>query len=431
MNPIPLNAFPDLQNPEVQEIINRPSPWLVRWGTTLFCALTGLICIGTQLIKYPDIIKTQFVLTASDVPRKVLTRNDGKLTILLVKDGADVVAGQKIGFMESAARPDQVLGLSQRVSDLAKAISLQRWSAADTFEMNTYASLGELQDAFRTFAQQLTELKSYLPNGFYIRKGALIRKDQHDLLAMEEIMSQQLSLQQKDYQLAQEEFLVQEKLFENKVISVLEYKREKAKLLAREMPVNTLSASLIQNRSARVAKEKELLELENQIKEKKEQFQQALHSLYSAIEEWEQKYVISAPVTGKVSFLAPLAEQQHLKTGQELMIIEPKSGSFRGLVKLPQNNLGKIIEGQKVLVKLDGFPYREYGVLEGRLAKLSVTPGNDSAFWGYIDLPNKLRTRYGRTLPYRNGLKGQAEIVTADRTLASRLLATVHNGSEF
>lgn len=430
MNQTTFRAFPELQNPEVQEIINRPSPWLVRWGTSLFCVLISLICIGTQWIKYPDLIKTQFILSASDAPRKILARSEGKLTNLLVEDGSHVTAGQIVGFLESTGHPDQVINLSKKISELTEQISRQRWSAVDTFEINTYSGLGELQEAFRTFAQRLMELKSYLPKGFYTRKSVLLREDQQDLQAMEGILNQQLRLQQKDYQLAQDEFRIQEKLFENKVISVMEYKREQAKLLAREMPVKNLSGSLIQNRSAQVAKEKEQLELENQIKERKEQFQQALHSLQSAIEQWKQKYVIYAPVMGKVSFMAPLLEQMHLGIGQELMVIEPESGSFQGLVKLPQANLGKVNEGQTVLIKLDGFPYREYGILEGRLAKLSMTPGYDSIYWGYIDLPKKLRTRYGRTLAYRNGLKGQAEIVTANRTLASRLLTTIHNGSE-
>ncbi|WP_409012461.1 HlyD family efflux transporter periplasmic adaptor subunit [Dyadobacter sp. 50-39] len=48
-------------------------------------------------------------------------------------------------------------------------------------------------------------------------------------------------------------------------------------------------------------------------------------------------------------------------------------------MKLSQGSLGKVKEGQKVLVKLDGYPYQEFGSIEGILSKISTTPGRDSS----------------------------------------------------
>lgn len=106
------------------------------------------------------------------------------------------------------------------------------------------------------------------------------------------------------------------------------------------------------------------------------------------------------------------------------------SPAQRLLAKIPQPNIGKLKEGQTVLIKLDGFPHREYGMVEGKLSQLSNSPGKDDSYWGYIELPHKLKTRYGHTLSYRNGLNGQAEIITADRRLAERLLSTIRVGGE-
>ena len=69
-------------------------------------------------------------------------------------------------------------------------------------------------------------------------------------------------------------------------------------------------------------------------------------------------------------------------------------------------------------------------MVEGNLSRLSMTPGKDSVYWGYVSLPNQLKTRYGHHLPYRNGLKGIAEIVTADRRLAERLISTLRDGGK-
>jgi HlyD family secretion protein len=290
------------------------------------------------------------------------------------------------------------------------------------FSIQSYGQLGELQNDFQIFSQQLTQLKSYLNGGFYLQKRILLLKDYEDLSAMEQTLTEQLDLQRRDYSLAQDEFTIHEKLYKDKVIALLDYQREKVKLLNREMPLKQLASSLIQNHTSQTAKQKELLELDNAITEQRGSFTQALRTLRSSTEVWQQRYVLRAPVAGKVSFSSPWQEQQSMNLGQELLTVEPEGGSFQGLIKVPQANLGKLREGQSVLVKLDGYPYREYGMVEDTLSQLSLTPG---AYWGYVDLPQGLRTRYGRGLTYRNGMKGTADIITAERRLAERLVEVV------
>ncbi len=88
------------------------------------------------------------------------------------------------------------------------------------------------------------------------------------------------------------------------------------------------------------------------------------------------------------------------------------------------------MEGQRVIIKFEGYPYREYGVVEGIISKLSITSGADSTFWGHIDLPNQLTTRQGNTLLYKNGLKGTAEMITADRRLIQRFLSAISRAGQ-
>lgn len=422
--------FKELHSEEVHEIISRPPPGLVRWGMTLFMGLMGMLGLGSWLVRYPDIVPAQFTLTATDAPRTVVVRSEGKLARLLVTDGQTVTAGQALAYSESTAEPAQVLALDASLNGLRQALDQDDWTTVQRFPIRAYNQLGELQNDFQTFHQQLTQLRAYLSGGFFLQKRMLLLQDQTDLRAMEQTLDEQLDLQRRDYELAQHEFAIHEKLYQDKVIPVLDYQREKVKLLGREMPLKQLASSLIQNRSSQTAKHKELLELDNAVAEQKGTFRQALQSLLSGLETWEQRYVLRAPVGGKVSFASPWQEQQSLRAGQELLTVEPGGGTFQGLVKIPQANLGKLHEGQKVLVKLEGYPFREYGMVEGTLFQLSVTPGADSAYWGYIDLSHGLQTRYGRRLAYRNGLKGTAEIITADRRLAQRLVDVVKDGGK-
>lgn len=423
-----MSTFQETHSEEVHEIISRPPPGLVRWGMTLFFGLLCLLGLGSWLVRYPDIVSAQFTLTATDAPRRVVVRSEGKLARLLVTDGQTVAAGDALAYSESTADPAQVLALGASLDGLRKALDGGDWATVQRFSIRAYNQLGELQNDFQTFHQQLTQLKSYLSGGFYLQKRTLLLKDFDDLRAMEKTLAEQLDLQRRDYELAQNEFAIHEKLYKDKVIPILDYQREKVKLLGREMPLKQLASSLIQNRSSQTAKQKELLELDNAIAEQKGTFMQALQSLRSGLETWEQRYVLRAPVAGKVSFASPWQEQQSLSAGQELLTVAPAGSQFQGLVKVPQANLGKLHEGQTVLIKLQGYPFREYGMVEGRLSQLSLTPGADSAYWGYVNLPHGLRTRYGQQLAYRNGLNGTAEIITADRRLAERLVDVVQDG---
>ncbi|MHA4740620.1 HlyD family efflux transporter periplasmic adaptor subunit [Dyadobacter sp. MSC1_007] len=423
--------FAELHSEEVHEIITRPPNWLVRFGMTLLLGLMTMLISACWLIRYPDIIPAPVILTAIDPPRSVIVRNEGKLAKLLIADGATVRSGQLLAFCESTADPQQVLDLNESLIRLASSVKKGDWSSIDDLEIQRYSGIGELQNDFHAFTQKLSELKSFLKEGFYQKKRMLLLDDIADLQDLEHNLSEQLTLVKRDYSLAQDEFRVHEKLYENKVIPTLDFGREKSKLLSKEQPLKSLASSLIQNRVSTSSKQKEILELDNAVQTTKNGFLQNLQTLQSSIDVWKQRYTLTAPVAGRVSFSSPWSEQQHLTSGQEFLMVEPEVGQLAGIVKIPQTNLGKIEEGQRVLIKLDGYPYKEYGIVEGNITKLSPTPGRDSLYWGYISLPNQLKTKYKKTLFYRNGMKGTAEIVTKDRRLIERLVLSIRNGKEF
>lgn len=421
--------FKELRSEEVHEIIDRPPHWMVSWGITMFFVVVILLFVGTWLIKFPDVVNAGFTLTAKDAPRPVMVRSDGRITRLLVHDNGMVTKGSNMAFLESTADHMQVLELAKVMDQFESSVNNNRWNFAKGEILKKFKDLGEIQQDYETFQKRMLELATVLHGGFYEKKRLLLDRDLADLQRLEENLEEQLQLQTADLRLAQEEFRMQEKLQGEKVISPLEFNREKAKLLAKEMPLKNAASALIQNRSIQTAKSKEILELNNIVEEQKTSFRHALQTFRSVIESWKLRYVVTAPVSGNVSFSGPWLEQQYVHVGQEFLTIEPGSNQYQGLVRVAQSNIGKLRRGQRVMIKLNGFPYREYGMVEGVLSQLSVVPGTDSVYWGFVQLPNNLRTMYGRELEYRNGLTGTAEIITSDRRLVERLISKIRNGN--
>jgi HlyD family secretion protein len=88
---------------------------------------------------------------------------------------------------------------------------------------------------------------------------------------------------------------------------------------------------------------------------------------------------------------------------------------------VPQDKETQIQPGQKVLLKLAAYPFREYGTVEGRID--SIMPGaGSSGLTVKVTLTNGLTTNYRKQLPYRDGLAAEADIITADRRLSERLI---------
>jgi membrane fusion protein, adhesin transport system len=84
-----------------------------------------------------------------------------------------------------------------------------------------------------------------------------------------------------------------------------------------------------------------------------------------------EKRRIRAPVTGRLSECAILRPGAYITAGQQLGIIVPGS-KLQVVAEFPaQAALGKIQPGQNAIVKLDGFPWAQFGTLSARVARVA------------------------------------------------------------
>ena len=101
-------------------------------------------------------------------------------------------------------------------------------------------------------------------------------------------------------------------------------------------------------------------------------------------------------------------------------IVPEKAGKFEGQAEMPITRSGKVRIGQQVNIKLNNFPYEEYGMIIGKVSNISLTPSNDR-YIVKVNLENGLNTTYGKKLKFNQKMKGTAEIVTEDLRLIQRI----------
>ncbi len=287
--------------------------------------------------------------------------------------------------------------------------------------LEPYQNLGEAQQAYQLFTQTFILFKQYLQNGYYLKRKIMLQNDMVYLQRLHANLLQQKEMQVEDVGLAKETFDANKSLKEDKVISPLDYRNEKSKYIGKALTIPQISSAIISNESSQHEKQKEILQLENDITQQKGIFTQALNTLKAALDEWKTKYLLIAPIDGQVAFAGFVQENQQLKNNQTLCFINPGNTQYFAAVNIPQQNFGKIKPGQRVLLKLPSYPFQEFGAITGKLDFISNIP-TDSGYLAKILLTNGLQTNYKRMVQYHEGLSASAEIITEDLKLSDRLM---------
>lgn len=96
--------------------------------------------------------------------------------------------------------------------------------------------------------------------------------------------------------------------------------------------------------------------------------------------------------------------------------------NYFGELRIPQSNLGRVKKGQKVLIKFQGYPFEEFGAVEGIIHTISQVPSQDNTYFSATaELPNSLQTTHAKKLIYKTGMEATGEIVTEDLRLIERV----------
>ena len=406
---------------EVQELIGDVPSWILRWGITVFFGLFLLLGLLTWVIRYPDLIKAPLVMTTTDAPKTVTAKIAGRLTKLFVKDGDMVKEKTTLAYLESIANHEEVLALSASLENLNAEVSKGTLARLELLASQPFDHLGELQGAFQTFNQSYVVFASYLYNGYYQKRKNMMASELNDIDEMKKRLADQRNLYQQDYAFAAKEYNMHKSLAKQGVETTLEMNREESKFLSKQLPIKQIDQNLVTLNTQRTSKQKEMVELDKQLFEIRNNLVQSFLTLKSAVENWKSNYILNAYTAGRVSFAQVLQEKQLLAVGQELFVIVPSNSALVGMIKVPQLNFGKVKIGQKVLIRFNGYPSAEYGLVKGQIKQIAEVPAKDSSFLASVTLPNGMQTTYHKKLNYKNGMNAQAEIITDDLRLLERV----------
>jgi multidrug resistance efflux pump len=404
----------------VREIMGNPPGRVLRWGTGIMFSVFVLFILFAWLIRYPDTIPAPVEITTSNPPVTLVTKITGNIKYLYVKEKEQVTVGQLLAVMETTASMDEIKLLKQVLDTIRKPELLKPES------LPAFSELGELQEIYGTFLKNLSELKNYINNDFY---GYKIISLTDEIRGIQEYINRLVvkeRLYTENQKLEMKKFRRDSMLFVNMVIPESELERSHQSLIRLNIELQQVRLDHSE-KSIEMAEKRQLLQDYNikKVEDKEKlvsQLNESFMNLNARIRIWENTYLLISPVAGTVSFTKFWnANQSVVKDEPVITVVPLETGNFLGRMNLKMQRSGKVKTGQKVNIKLSGFPYLEYGMVRGVIKSKSMVPSADS-YIIEIELPDGLTTLYGMKLEFTQNMQGTAEIITEDIRLLQKIV---------
>jgi adhesin transport system membrane fusion protein len=98
---------------------------------------------------------------------------------------------------------------------------------------------------------------------------------------------------------------------------------------------------------------------------------QAAESTIARLREEIERHAVRAPVSGTIGDVAVLRTGAYVAAGQKLATVVPHGGLIIVADFAPAAVLGRIRPGQEARLRLDGFPWAQYGMLDARVLRVA------------------------------------------------------------
>lgn len=415
---------------ELDDIIDRMPMNFGRWVALSVTIFVALFLLFGWIIKYPDMVTGQIKINALNPTIRLVTNKTGNLLLLSQKAQEEVKKGEYIAVIQNSASIEDM----QRIANLIDKVNLDNiplTTLRDTFPDKI--SLGEINPQYYAFLSALKAQCDYHRQNVY-------EKQKENISTGIEWKKKVIQEAEKSQKTAKERMEVAHKWLERyisldqKEIATYEYETDQMKnnYLSTVQNVQNINREITSTRMQITEAYHQLEQLEIEQKEKERNLDVELLSTYQNLKAnitvWEQKYVFKAPLDGKVEFLKFIANGQFVQAGDAIFGIIPKENHVYGQVLLPTKGAGKVKPKSKVVIKLENYPYMEYGYIEGYVSSISLVTQTqktaESTIETYlinVELPNGLKTNYEENLDFKYELGGTADIIVKDRRLIERL----------
>jgi len=420
--------YVELRSEDVQEILGTPPGWLVRWGTTVVLFGCLMMLLAAWFVRYPDVVDAKVVMTTANPPVDVVARANGRIAMFFVEDKAKVAANQPLALLQSTASYQNIKTLDSLL-DIWQPLAVEGFRQV---EAPDGLKLGELQSDYADFSNNLEIYKFGRTN-----KTATTNSNLGAINLQIKQLDQSISFDRKAMSRVQDQlgpaeeiYKKQKELYDQGITSRVDFEKERTKLAELERQNDQYEDNIIRKQNEIISLRRSMSDVSFNREESESntgtRLRSSLNTLRSSLDKWKQNYIISAPIDGFVSKSATFySAQMFVSQGDLVLTVVPaENGNIVGRLLLPVAGSGKVKQGQRVIIKLESYPYHEFGALKGVVVSKSLVPKDDQ-YAILVGIPRSktgnLTSTYNKEIPFEQQLQGRAEIITEDKGLLERI----------
>ncbi len=412
----------DIRDELDTEVHNMRAAWWMKYGILSVFLILAIVLTLAAVIQYPDVVRGEFKFHSSQPAVTIPLLQGVQIEELFRHDGDMLKKGDPIMlFKNNACYQDMIYAEKLLTTNIVEA------DFNIVYDSLTYRNLnlGDIQDLWSQLYYRLFDYYTITKERKYDAKVERLTKQLREQCRLREKLKDLLAMNKHEKDIRQKNLAVDSSLHSNGVISKADYRSVMEVYIGKDK--NAKNDEIILQRN-----EIEIANLVNAIKtteeEKSEQIvavrlqiTEAINKLKAGIEGWKKNYLIEAPVDGQLNYLGNIDSKKYVNLEEHVVVVTPVSQDFKATVKIPAQRAGKIVPEQQVHLKLNDYPYREYGYLEGRLATISNVAGSDY-YVGQVHLGVIMQTNNGKDIVVKENMGGMAEIITRKRSLLARVL---------
>ncbi|MBA5629236.1 HlyD family secretion protein [Moheibacter lacus] len=408
----------------VNDILNKTPSWILSWGNTFFLIFLLLLIFLTWFIKYPDVVRCEAEVTSEAPPIKLVSRTTGKIDSIFLKNNSLVKKGDWLLIINTKASIPDILELEKKLKYLNENIS----DVDKVFSVDfNYLDVGELQPSYNNFLRLIKKYRSYSTDNNYGNQSSINQSRISNLMSSISNLRNQKEIAFEEMQVSKLNLDRQKKMLEKGIVTKADYEISQSQYLQYQRQVQQYDNQIFQIQQDIELIRSNLQTLKQTDKDTHQDYDidiaNSIKEMTKSFEDWANTYALRASRDGKIQYLDDIYQNKFINIDSNLLSIINESEdkhTYRVTLKMPTNNSGKVKEGQLVNIKLNNYPYEEFGVLQGKVKAISEVV-NEDYYFVEASLPNGLKTTYKKEIEPKN-LIGTAEIITDDLRLTERFL---------
>lgn len=408
--------------PEFDEIFSREPSKMATSGIYVIALFLFLLFLLSFIIKYPEIVPGECVVTSKTPYVKLVSKSTGAIIQLNKTDNSYVKKGDIIAQIKSTTSLEQIEQLKSIVNQLSDNLSTGHFEKL----INSYPAFGEMQEYFNQLFAAHNAYCDFLSSNNTSIVSNNVRQQIDNMSESLVLTNSQIAINEADLVKAEEKFRIEKELFKSGNYSKFE-------MIDKENILNKDRLALKEMYKMRNQANMNILELKRQLLEMsggsqsdrlrlESELNVSLSSLKSKIDNWQNNYFIEASTDGVLVYLDKIFLNKNVEIGKEIFAIMPKNDNYVAEAIIPRGEISKILIGQKVKIKINGYPFQEFGVLEGKVTHISSISQDEKTHRVAISLNNGLISDTHKKMNFIPEMQGTAEIITKDFTVFQRLI---------